>query len=323
MPEQLRVPDRTGLDLDNVRRLVDSFFAGRNERTLRAYRADLTSFCAFVEVDSVELAARTLLGRGHGSANRLALDYKAYLVEKGLAPATINRRLAAVRSLVRLARTLGLVPWHLEVKDMPRQPYRDTRGPDRGGVLALMRQPADSNDEKSIRDRAIIRLLFDLALRREEVVRLDVDDLDLEGGTIAILGNGRSAKQRFTLPEPTRAALRAWLEARGDDPGPLFINFDRAGKGQRLTGRSIHRLVGKLGADAGLKVRPHGLRHAAITQALDVTNGDVRAVAKYSRHRDLRVLQVYDDCRQDLGGRVAKMVAAGADLGVSKPKSES
>jgi integrase/recombinase XerC len=102
----------------------------------------------------------------------------------------------------------------------------------------------------------------------------------------------------------------AWLTVRGSEPGPLFVNFDRAGKGEGFSGRSIARLVLALGAAVGLAVRPHGLRHAAITEALDLTSGDVRKVQRFSRHRDLRVLNLYDDNRADLGGEVARLVAA-------------
>ena len=71
------------------------------------------------------------------------------------------------------------------------------------------------------------------------------------------------------------------------------------------------RIVGELGERLRLKVRPHGLRHAAITKILDLTRGDVRAVARFSRHRDIRTLTRYDDNRVDLGGEVARLVAAG------------
>src|SRR3954467_12719751 len=94
------------------------------------------------------------------------------------------------------------------------------------------------------------------------------------------------------------------------DPGPLFVNFDRAGKGQRLTGAAVYHIVGWLGAKAGLTVRPQGLRHLAITTALDRTNGDVRAVATFSRHQDLHTLSRYHDNRPDLAGTVASLVAA-------------
>ena len=99
---------------------------------------------------------------------------------------------------------------------------------------------------------------------------------------------------------------------RGTESGPLFLNFDRAGKGRGLTGRSLHRLVRALGAAVGVAVRPHGLRHAAITEALGLTRGDLRAVQRFSRHRDVRVVGRYDDNREDLAGEVARLVADAA-----------
>lgn len=98
---------------------------------------------------------------------------------------------------------------------------------------------------------------------------------------------------------------------RGIAPGPLFTNLDHGHAARRLTGRGVYDVVRELGAAAGLRVRPHGLRHAAITEALDRTHGDLRAVQRFSRHRDLRLLLVYDDNREDLGGQVARLVAEG------------
>lgn len=108
------------------------------------------------------------------------------------------------------------------------------------------------------------------------------------------------------------ADLEAWVAVRGPEPGPLFVNFDRAGKGGgRLSGRSVARVVAALGAEAGLGgVRPHGLRHAAITAALDATGGDVRTVQRYSRHAKLETVLLYDDSRRDAAGEVAQLVAA-------------
>ncbi len=60
-----------------------------------------------------------------------------------------------------------------------------------------------------------------------------------------------------------------------------------------------------------VKARPHGLRHAAITEALELTSGDGRAVQRFSRHRDVRTIERYDDSRQDLAGEVAWKVAGG------------
>ena len=65
----------------------------------------------------------------------------------------------------------------------------------------------------------------------------------------------------------------------------------------------------KLGGEVGIKTTAHGLRHAAITTGLDLSGGDVRAVQRFSRHRNLATLMIYDDNRQDLGGKVARLVA--------------
>jgi integrase/recombinase XerC len=90
----------------------------------------------------------------------------------------------------------------------------------------------------------------------------------------------------------------------------LFTNFDRAGKGDgRLTPKCIGDLTQRAGETAGLKgITPHKIRHAAITHILDITQGDVRAVARFSGHRDIRVLTVYDDNREDLGGKISKAI---------------
>ena len=163
---------------------------------------------------------------------------------------------------------------------------------------------------KGTRDRAIVRCLFDLGLRRGEVCSLDVEHFDAKAGTLAILGKGRAQRETLTLAPTTKAALVAWLSLRGATPGALFWALDRSSKGHRLTGTAVYKIVRALGVEVGLKVRPHGLRHTAITMALDATNGDVRRAAKFSRHRDLRTLSVYDDARTDMAGEVAALVAA-------------
>jgi len=291
--------------------LVALFLSGRSLRTLQAYRDDLQDYQAFVGAPTPDAAAERLLGSGHGAANAAALAYRAHLLERGLAPATVNRRLAALRSLVKLARTLGAVPWTLEIAGVRSEAFRDTRGCGVEGVRALLGALAARQDAKGLRDRLIVRLLFDLALRRAEAASLNVEDVDLAAGTLAVTGKGRREKLLRTLPDATRAALAAYLGARGTAPGPLLANCDRAGKvAGGLTTTSVYRVVRALGASVGLTVRPHGLRHAAITAALDLTGGDVRKVQRFSRHSDVRVLQRYDDNREDLSGEVAREVAA-------------
>lgn len=289
--------------------LVDSFLSGRTPRTIAAYRADLQDFARFVGAEDLDAAARLLLSRGRGPANETAHAYRADLLARKLSPATVNRRLAALRSLARLARLIGAADFTLDVAGVKSESYRDTRGPGRGGVRRLLDTLASKTGPKARRDEALVRLLYDLGLRRGEAVALDLKDVDLTAGTVSILGKGRSQKELLTLPDPTRASLAAWIAVRGEEHGALFTNQDRARKGARLTGRSVARILAAIGAEVGLVVRPHGLRHAAVTDALDATGGDVRMVQRFSRHRDLRTLTIYDDNRLDLGGEVARLVA--------------
>jgi integrase/recombinase XerC len=293
-------------------RLLAAFLAGRKAETIKAYRADLEDFRVFVQVPTLTHAAELVIARGQGEANAMALAYRTDLMDRGLAAITINRRLTALRSMIKLGRTLGLVPWSLEIQGMKTEGYRDTRGPGRNGFRALLEVLNGRSDAKTLRDRAILRCLFDLGLRRNEVITLDLEDFDRQTGTLAVLGKGRTEKSTLTLPPQTRKALEVWLDARGEEPGPLFLTMNRAnqGDGLRLTAAGLYGMVRELGRKAGLKVWPHGLRHASITEALDATGGNIRAVQRFSRHKDVRVIERYDDNRQDLAGDVARKVAA-------------
>jgi integrase/recombinase XerC len=293
--------------------LLAAFFSGRSSNTNAAYRADFEEFRCFIGAATVEVAAACVLGGTHGAANGLALSWRTHMLELGRAPATINRRLSALRALVALGRTLGLIAWNIDIRNLRSEAYRDTTGPKRVGVVALLAAASVQVDmRKAARDAAAIRLLHDTALRRGEVCLLDLTDVDLEAGRVMVLGKGKREKVPITLPTATRAALAAWIALRGPQAGPVFIGLDRAtdkSTYRRLTGTGLWFIVRSIGHSAGVKTWPHALRHTGITTALDLAKGDLRAVQRFSRHSDVRVLRVYDDNRTDLGGKIAAMVA--------------
>lgn len=295
--------------------LLETWLAGKDAKTVRAYRGDLEAFARWAGVDTLEAALEAFLVLPAAAANSAGLRYRGALLESGLAAATVNRRLAALRSAVSLARLLGRVTWTLEVPGVESQPYRDTRGPGVGGFRAMLRATEGRQDAKGARDRALLRLLFDMALRRGEVVALDVEHFDRRAGTLSVLGKKRRERLALTLPAPTRAALEAWLQVRGTEPGPLFLALDPAAGGThsttRLTGRSVARITAAAGTLSGVgSVRPHGLRHAAITHMLEVTGGNVSRVQRFSRHRDVRTVETYNDNRADTFGELAALAAA-------------
>lgn len=301
------------LEAAPLRSLFDSFLANRSPATLRGYRKDLGDFAKFTGAASVPDALRGFFS-SRGRAHELASDYRGTMVQSGLGGATINRRLSALRMLVKFAQLRGMVDWKLEIESAPVEKMRDTRGPGLDGFRRLL-AAIEGHTPMDRRNRAVLRLLFDLALRREEIVRLDYEDLDVPGKRLAVLGKGRAGKQWLTLGAPTLAAVEAWVEVRGTIDGPLFFNFDPTGKaGKRLQGGGIYKVIVALGVKAGFpredhQIRPHGFRHAAITELLDRTKGDVRKVQKFSRHRDVKVLMAYDDNRTDTQGEMTRLLS--------------
>ena len=294
--------------------------AGRNAHTHRAYDADLRDFARFVGHDEPRLAVASFLSSPRGDAHAIALAWRVHLEARGLAPATIGRKLAALRAVVKLAGQLGQVDWELSLGSPRAEGYRDTRGPGDEGykrVRELARAEAEAGGAKRVRDYSTLRLLHDLGLRRGELVGIDLADVETDADGVPtrvwIKGKKRVHKEALSLPPATSRALGAWIAARGDFEGPLFTRLDRAAGGSpsRLTGRAVALFTNRLGERAGLarRLAPHGLRHQAITEALDKTGGDVRKVQRFSRHADLKTLVVYDDRRRDGAGDVSRMLA--------------
>ena len=296
--------------------LLGHFLSGRSPLTLKAYRQDIVDFQTFCQEPTPSAAIAALFSRASGDANATLLAYRASLIARTLSPATINRRLAALRSLVRLGRSLGFVTWSLDIQNVPARSYRDTQGPGIPAFRRLLTSLDARPGPKSTRDRAILRLLFDLGLRRGEVSSLEISDLDIERGLLAVKSKGHRDKDLLALPSPTRAALQAWLTVRGSHPGPLFRNFDRAKKSpERLTGTGIYNLLERLGRKLKLHIRPHGLRHTAITEAIKSARAagiGLEEVQDFSRHKDIKTLLIYRDRERNVQGRLADLVAGQA-----------
>lgn len=299
--------------LDRGRKdLIEVWTGGKSEHTIRAYCADLAGFAAFLDrAEPIGDFAHWLIALGQGDANYHVLRYRNYLIEEGYASATIARKIAAIGSIVELARVLGLVAWRIEISAPSVEGYRDTRGPGEDGFRSML-EAAESIEGNAIRARnvAILHLLHDLALRRGEVASLDLEHVGKDYATVSILGKGRRRREILSVPGPCRDALKSWVEVRGDRPGPLFFRLDRdEHEPSRLTTHSIYNICKSLGEAIGIKVTPHGLRHTAITTALDRTNGNLREVKKFSRHKKTDTLMVYDDRRLDAAGEIAEAVS--------------
>ncbi len=275
----------------------------RNPSTRKAYSKDLNDF---FRVTTGQIATKDavleFLHLERSAAVGIVLNYKAQLFEKGLAECTVNRRLAAIKTLCSMGRKLGICSFTLEdVKGERVQHYRDTTGispEEYRKVLAL----CDRTKLSGIRDYALLKLLWDNALRRNEVSLLNYGDLEAEARELTILGKGRGTqRETIGLSSSTTNALVNWCKAykHRKKKAPLFVALDFKHKGHRITGDGIYKLVRRYCQQAGIKKRmsPHRVRHSSITAALDATDGNVRKVQKLSRHRQIDTLMIYDDNR--------------------------
>jgi integrase/recombinase XerC len=244
------------------------------------------------------------------------LQYRQLLIEAKLAPSTINVRLSALKSFIDYARQVEQCNFNLaDVSCLKVESYGDTTGIAVAGFKQMLQIP-DRSTIKGIRDYAILRLLWDNALRRNEICSLDVGDFD-KSGRLSILGKGKIQKSQIDLSPATTIAITQWLTARSnyrssdslscstsnveepDGQEPLFTSLDRRSKGHRLDGSTIYRLVREFSAAAGIDkvVSPHRIRHSAITAYLDASDGNIRAAQGLSRHANLNTLNRYDDNR--------------------------
>jgi integrase/recombinase XerC len=257
-----------------ARPAIERFLAspGLSEATRRAYRFDLEPFAAWLDERGADL---------DDVDARLLSDYAAELGRgrpRRLAPATIARRLAAARSLIRFALGAERVP---DVALSPRRPRRLPQAPklpDLERTLAAL----EGNEPLQLRNRALVELVYSAGLRSHEAVGLDLADVDFDAEMIHVRGKGE--KERV-VPLGEEAAYRVALYLR-DGRSKLAAGAENAlfvsARGRRLDTSTLRKLV----------PHPHSLRHAFATHLLE-GGADLRVIQELLGHSSLSTTQVY------------------------------
>ena len=297
------------------RDLVQELLADkRSANTRRAYQRDLKDFFnAVAGANPTPALVADFLSLERFRAVSVVLEYKATLLEKGLAEATINRRLASIKALVDFARKIGKCDFTLQdIAGEKVHSYRDTTGISADSFKALLAIPNRST-LKGKRDYALLMLLWGNALRRGEVASANIEDFDLEAGILKIRGKGKGTQaEMITLGMKAIVALSEWLKARGetDTRQPLFTSTHKGYWGERLSATSIYKIVRDSAHRAGVEkvISPHRIRHSSITTALDKTDGNVRKVQKLSRHAKFETLMIYDDNRTNAQKEITEVL---------------
>jgi site-specific recombinase XerD len=246
-----------------------------SESTRRAYRTDLEEFARWLEGRGKDLDAVDI---------RLLADYVADLgaarpgrTPRRLAPATIARKLAAVRAFLRFTLGPARVP---DARLAPRRVRRLPTSPKPAEVDAEF-EALGSEEPLQIRNRALAELIYSAGLRSREAVDLDLSDVDFDGESVRVLGKG--AKERVVpLGEEAAYWLGRWLQVRPrlarDAQNALFISA----RGRRLDTSTLRRLF----------PHPHRFRHAFATHLLE-GGADLRTIQELLGHSSLSTTQVY------------------------------
>ena len=266
--------------------------AGRAERdlsphTLSAYTSDLKQFADWAarsKVENLDQLDRVLLRR-----------FVAYLGEMRLSRRTIARKTSAIRSMLRWALLHDLIETDpsvdLAVPKLDKPLPKVFSAQDAAALCAL--PPEDT--PQGLRDRAILELLYGSGLRVAELCALDIDDVDLSGGSLIVMGKGRK-ERKLPMTQPSLRALETYLrDARPElskeaGSGPaLFLGT----RGARLGVRGVRTMIARyLRLEGAKEMGPHALRHSFATHLLD-NGADLRAVQELLGHESLQTTQVY------------------------------
>lgn len=255
--------------MDEIDRLLTS--PALSDSTRRAYRTDLEQFTAWLGAQGLALDDVDVV---------VLSDYVADLGRRRpkLAPATIGKKLTAVRALLRSALGPARVP---DASLAPKRPRRLPVAPKADEVDELL-DGVDRDGPLGLRNRALVELVYSAGLRSAEAVGLDLEDVDFDQELLHVRGKG--GKER-TVPLGEEAAFRLGRYLRDGRPqlarGAVNAVFLSA-RGRRLDTSTLRRLM----------PNPHRLRHAFATHLLE-GGADLRVIQELLGHSSLSTTQIY------------------------------
>ncbi len=223
-----------------------------------------------------------------------------YTDEKGLTLKRITQsyHIIALRSFLRFLIRNDYNTLPPEKIDLPKAESKSLKFLEEKHLKELFNS-IDVSDEKGIRDRAILELLFSTGLRVSELVKLNRDQINFNSREFGVIGKGGRARVVF-LSDSAAFWVSKYLEERKDEFKPLFIRYSREqshegfGEKMRLTSRSVERILEKYvrSARIPIKATPHTLRHSFATDLL--SNGaDLRSVQEMLGHKNISTTQIY------------------------------
>jgi site-specific recombinase XerD len=259
--------------------LNDARIRGVSPATIRSYDSHIRPFLQYLVEQNINLEDLT---------DRELKAFIGIQLEKNLSRVTINDYIRTFKHFCK---------WNTNEKIIPIDPSEriaKLREPKREKTVLVPKEikrllsVCPANTFEGIRNRAIISTMWDCGLRRTEVIRARIEDLDMKNKSIGVTGKGN---KYATMPlcKKTIKILQSWIEVRGSNGSPYLFTTEDA---RRLNDSYFTHLIIKIGKKAGIEVNPHKIRHSVITWLAEqgMEPFDLQA---FARHEDINTTMGY------------------------------
>jgi len=255
----------------------------RSIKTRENYERYLKAFLEFGKIKTEK-----------GITPEVIREFRLFLARRNIKKNTQSYYVIALRNFLKYMNKRDIEVLSPEKIELPKIPTRQIEIIEYSDLERLLAAP-NGSDLRSLRDKAILEMLFSTGLRISELCALN-RRFDLKRGEISVRGKGGKLRIVF-LSERAKTAIKNYLEKRGDTEEALFVSMTKANNPKiigRILPRTIQRIVDFYSRKAGIpqKVHPHTIRHLFATDLL-IGGADLRSVQELLGHANVATTQIY------------------------------
>jgi integrase len=267
--------------IEQINQIFDSLDVRDNTRY--EYKQRIKHFIAFIETNGFELNTLLAYKRSLSANERYSISTK-------------NKYLACARIFLREAHRIGVLPRDItsNVKCFQQNKRHKVDGINDYEATAICRWIKEHPEK--VRECALLSLLMFQGLRQAEICNIKRLDVNLKSRTLNVLGKGRDDKEKVYLHPKTVSCLSRYARvSRISDDDYLFTSQRAKSRYVRLTERGLQIIVKKVFEELEINRTVHGFRHFYTTRLIRTMPGELMTVARFTRHKSIQMLEVYND----------------------------